>query len=266
MEIGISTATLFGREYNEDALVTLDKMGARVCEVFLETYCEYTEEYGKLLASRKGGLLVHSVHTLNTHFEPQLFAVNDRARNDALNIFRDCLKVGKLLGASYYTMHGKAHFKPDMRFDNYAEIGAYMRNCTELAKEYSMEVCLENVSWAYYAKPGFFTQVKKYCPDLRSCFDIKQARQSGFPWEAFVEETGADLKTVHLSDVDENGRTALPSEKGKFDFSLLFKKLASNGFEGNCLLEVYKDNFSSYDDLKRSLEYLRDLKDKYFRS
>ena len=45
MEIGISTASLFGRYYNEDALPILDEIDARVVEVFLETYCEYEESF-----------------------------------------------------------------------------------------------------------------------------------------------------------------------------------------------------------------------------
>ena len=49
MEIGVSTATLFKRQDNEDALVTLDKLDARVCEIFLESFCEYNEEFGNLL-------------------------------------------------------------------------------------------------------------------------------------------------------------------------------------------------------------------------
>ncbi len=57
MEIGISTASLFRRQFNEDALVTLNQLDARVCEVFLGTYSEYTEEFAKLLKERKGNLV-----------------------------------------------------------------------------------------------------------------------------------------------------------------------------------------------------------------
>ena len=55
MEIGVSTASLFRRQHNEDAILTLDKLDARVCEVFLGTYSEYTEDFGKLLLSRLSG-------------------------------------------------------------------------------------------------------------------------------------------------------------------------------------------------------------------
>ena len=37
MEIGVSTASLFKRQYNEDALITLNEIDARVCEIFLKS-------------------------------------------------------------------------------------------------------------------------------------------------------------------------------------------------------------------------------------
>ena len=41
MEIGVSTASLFKRQYNEDALLTLNEIDARVVEIFLGTFSEY---------------------------------------------------------------------------------------------------------------------------------------------------------------------------------------------------------------------------------
>lgn len=265
MEIGISTASLFGRAYNEDALPILNDLDSRVCEVFLETYSEYTKNYAELLKNNLGNLKVHSIHTLNTHFEPQLFSTCDRARDDAIKIFESCLNTGKMLGASCYTLHGKARFKRSIVYDNYKEVGLYADKLTEIARNYGMNVCLENVEWAYYNKPGFFSEVKKYAPNLKCCLDIKQARESGFDYKSYLNEMGSDLLTVHLSDVDERGKIALPSEKGAFDFEDLFNRLAFIGFKGNCLIEVYKENFDSYDQLKQSLNYLRNIKEKFFK-
>lgn len=264
MEVGISTATLFGRLYNEDALPLLESLDARVCEVFLETYCEYTEEFAKLLKSRKGGLLVHSVHTLNTHFEPQLFSDCERTRKDALNIFENCLKVAKILGANNYTLHGKAKFKKGVVFDNYEQIGFYMQELTALAKIYGVNLCLENVEWAFYSAPAFYSKVKKYAPDLCATLDVKQARVSGFDYKEYIEDMGDGLKTVHLSDCDKNGKIALPKKGGAFDFEELFRILKHNGFDGNCLIEVYKENYADYGELKSSLAYLRDIKEKIY--
>lgn len=258
MEIGISTASFFRKQYNEDALVTLNEMDSRVCEVFLETFCEYTPEYGELLKSRKGNLKVHSIHTLNTHFEPQLFSDNARAYDDAVKIFKDTLYVAKLLGAHNYTMHGRARFKQNMKFDNYIDIGKRFAELTEITGEYGVNLCIENVAWAFYNQVGFFGKIKDYAPNLKACLDIKQAFDSGYTWQEYFAETGDRLKTVHLSDRDENGRLCLPG-KGIFDFETLFKTLKNNGFDGNMLIEVYDENFKTVDELKRSLDYLRDI-------
>lgn len=265
MQIGISTASLFGRCYNEDALPLLDLLDSRVCEIFLESFCEYTKEYGELLKTRLGSLKVHSIHTLNTHFEPQLFSVNPRALADAFKIFEDCLAVGKMLGASYYTLHGKARLKKGSTFTNYEELGLGFKSACEIAKKYGMQVALENVEWGCYGIPGFFSEVKKYAPDLKGCLDVKQARISGFDYKQYIEDMGSDIKTVHLSDVSEKGGITIPSEKGKFDFDELFKILAYNGFNGNCLIEIYNENYKEVGELKKSLDYLRNIKQKYFK-
>ena len=54
MYSGVSTASLFLREMNEDALSVLDGLGVRSTEVFLTTLSEYTEEFAHLLNERKG--------------------------------------------------------------------------------------------------------------------------------------------------------------------------------------------------------------------
>ena len=95
MQAGVSTASLFLRETNEDALVVLDKIDAKVVEIFLESFCEYTDDFARLLKSRLGNLRVHSVHTLNTHFEPELFSLNDRAYSDAHSVYQRVLSVAK---------------------------------------------------------------------------------------------------------------------------------------------------------------------------
>ena len=41
MQAGISTATLFLRRNNEDALALFSEWGVPVCEVFLTSFCEY---------------------------------------------------------------------------------------------------------------------------------------------------------------------------------------------------------------------------------
>ena len=142
MKAGVSTATLYERATNEDALVLLDGIDARIVEIFLESFCEYTLDYANLLKSRLGRLEVHSVHTLNTHFEPQLFSPNERAYNDAYGIYHNVLKCAEILNAKNYTMHGRIRMKRGAKFNNYAQTGDYFKKLTALAKEYGVRVLI----------------------------------------------------------------------------------------------------------------------------
>ncbi|MBO4323344.1 MAG: sugar phosphate isomerase/epimerase, partial [Clostridia bacterium] len=103
MEIGISTASLFMRENTEDAILTIERLGSKITEVFFETFPEYTKEFAELLKGRMKNLKVHSVHVYNMHYEPELFSDNKRSFDVAMGTFKSVLKNAKLLGARNYT-------------------------------------------------------------------------------------------------------------------------------------------------------------------
>lgn len=263
MDIGISTASLFMREYNEDALVTLDNLDARVVEVFLQSFSEYKPEYGKLLKSRQGNLRVHSIHVHTLTFETELFTANERAWHDVYPIFTDVLHIANMLGATCYTLHGRARIKHNGTYDDFIKIGKILDKLCDITDDYGVDMCLENVPWALYNRPGYFSGVKEYAPRLKGTLDIKQARLSGYDYADYIADMGANIKTVHLSDIDENGKICLPG-RGIFDFSRLFERLKDAGVNADMLIEVYKDDYSQVEELKDSLDYLRELQYKIF--
>ena len=57
MTTGVSTASLFLREMNEDALTVFKDLGVKCTEIFLTTFAEYAEEYARLLKSAPRGFL-----------------------------------------------------------------------------------------------------------------------------------------------------------------------------------------------------------------
>ncbi len=263
MEIGVSTASLFLREHNEDALVTLDEIDARVVEIFLQSFSEYKSEYGELLKERLGNLRVHSVHVNTLTFETELFTVNDRAWTDVYPIFTDVLHTAQLLGANCYTMHGRARIKQNGTYDDFVKVGKNLDKLCDITDDYGVDICLENVPWALYNRPGYYQAVKRYAPRLKGTLDIKQAHLSGFDYADYIADMGSDIKTVHLSDIDADGKIRLPGQ-GSFDFETLFLRLKDAGVNADMLIEVYKDDYSQYEDIKRSLEYLRELQYKIF--
>lgn len=241
MQVGISTASLFMRYYNEDALPLLNELGVPCAEVFLTSFSEYGKEFGELLASRKGNLFINSVHDLNTEFEPQLFNAHPRVKADAYAWLDKVLDSANALGAPYYTFHGTSRMKRHTRSGKHDDFPSMIRGFSELVshcKQRGVTLCLENVEWSTYNRVGVFSKIAAEVPELKGVLDIKQARISEYPYEAYLEEMGQRLAYAHISDIDEQGKICLPSEKGKFDFELFLKRLKDVGFEGSLLIEV----------------------------
>ena len=157
MRTGISTASLFMRQYNEDAVQTINRLGVKTCEIFLETFSEYTRAYGELLNERKGDLSVNSVHLFTTNLEPQLFSENERTRKDAFNFLGEAMNAANAFGAKYYTFHGTARYKKNSRSglnDNFPKIGAALEGTRRLCEKYGVALSLETVEWSTYNRPG----------------------------------------------------------------------------------------------------------------
>lgn len=263
MQTGISTASLFGRFNTEDALSFLSKKNVQAAEVFLESFCEYNKEFGEFLATRKGGLNIHSIHTLTTQFESTLYSLNERAAKDSFILLDKTMQAARAIGAKYYTFHGLARVKRTPYVIDFERTGAITQRIIDVCEKYGVTLAYENVHWAYYNYIGFFSEVKKRTSGLKGTFDIKQARQSGVDFREFIEEMGSDIVTAHLSDIDENGKMCLPG-RGVTDFKEVFSRLRDKGFDGALLLEVYKNDFKDFDELFDSLDYIGELAKKIF--
>lgn len=263
MKIGVSTSSLFVRKKTEQALEFLRDEKVQVAEVFLESFCEYNKEFGKLLAEKKGDLSIHSVHTLTTQFEPQLYSINERAMEDSFKLLESTMDCAKEIGAKYYTFHGGARFKKTPFKIDFDRVGALTNRIIEVCKKRGVTLSYENVHWCYYNYPSFFKELKKRCPALKGVLDIKQARQSGFNYSEYIEDMAGDIVTVHLSDVDESGKLCLPL-CGTTDFDDLFMRLKAVGFDGALIIESYPDDYKNPTELKTCADKLKELASKYF--
>ena len=257
MKVGISTASLFLRKNNEEALPLFDRWGVPCAEVFLTSFCEYAPAFARTLAAAKGGVEIHSVHVLNTQYEPQLYAEHPRVLEDANGWLREVLASANILGAHNYTFHGIARLKRTFR-ENWQRFSAITAQIYETCRAAGVRLCYENVEWALYNRPGLFALLKKDCPDLGGVLDIKQARITGYDWREYLADMGESLATVHVSDVTAEGKMCLPGQ-GVFEFAELFARLRGIGFDGAVLIENYARDYGEPDELRRSFEYLADL-------
>lgn len=260
MQAGVSTASLFLRQNNEEALPYLDHLGVKTVEVFLTSFSEYGYPFAETLKNCKGTLFINSVHSLNTHYEPQLFNAHPRVKGDAYAWLEKVLDSANALGAPYYTFHGTARIKRAARregADNFPKMVEDFAELLEFCQRHGTRLCLENVEWATYNRPGVFHELAKELPTLSGVLDIKQARISEYPYERYLEEMGERLAYVHISDCDERGKMCLPGQ-GAFDFDTLVKRLQDVGFDGAILIEVYNRDYQELSELKRSYDFVRE--------
>ncbi len=263
MQIGMSTASLFGRYDVEDALLRMEVFGVRLCEVFLNTYLEYEEEFVSLLKQRieTARLQIYSVHPMGTQFEPQLFSLHARQRADAWKIFESVLCAAKSLGARYYVMHGPASMGGMVKNMEFSRIGPITQELCAMAAQYGVTIAWENVSWGLYNTPGFGPELMRATrgDDLRFTLDIKQAARSGYSPFDFLNAMEGALVNVHVCDYTQGVdrvRPALPC-KGECDWARLRKELEAIGYSGPVMYEVYSDLYKTENEMLQSLNEVR---------
>lgn len=262
IEVGISTASLFPRYATEDALKKIIELGAGCAEVFFSTFYEYRPEFSKSFTDKIGNFPVNSVHVNSVNFEGNFFNPTRRVRGDGMYWLDQLCRSAQLLGCKNYTFHG-FHRMTEGGGENFDELSSRLGEAVYFARSYGVNLCLENVFWSLYNRPGVFRELKNRIPDLSGVFDIKQARRSHYPYQAYIQDMSGAIAYAHLSDVDQNGNICLPGE-GVYNFEEVLRTLKGEGFGGNILVEVYDGNFKEEEQLTRSVEYLKELVYKIF--
>lgn len=263
MKIGISTASFFSKLYTEQAVEYVKAFNAETSEIFFGCTGEYYGKYSQAIIDTvaRVGLDVHSVHGLTNQYEPELFGLNSRAVEDAEVIFRGLLGTANKLGAHNYTLHGPAKLKNKPYIHDYDRLGRVADRLCVIGEEYGVSINYENVHWAFFSVPEYFTELKRRCPKLGATLDIKQAVQSGYSYIDYLAVVSDRLKTVHVCDVDSDRRMLLPG-RGNMDYADMFKRLADVGFDGAVIMEVYPESYDDFGEVKSAYEFLLESADK----
>ena len=262
MYTGISTACFYNKMLNEDALLQIAAMGVNKTEIFFSTMMEYKNDYVlKLKGILDGeGLEMVSVHALPTQFEPQLFSSHPRQVEEATRLFREVLTAAYTLGAKIYVFHGPYHFQVacGLNLDMEA-IGEVVTRLAGIAGEYGVTLSYENVHWCWYMKPSFASELLAHTDsdNLQFTLDVKQAAQSGCCASEYIDAARGRLNHVHVCDyrVDEQ-KHIMPSLpfSGEADWETLRTKLNAAGYDGCIMMEVYADNYRSFEQLKENYD------------
>ncbi|MEG0357102.1 MAG: sugar phosphate isomerase/epimerase [Christensenellaceae bacterium] len=255
MKTGISTACFFCREYNENAVKEIAKLGICDIEIFFSAQMEYqrsfTDELKRICSGE--GIRVCAVHAMCTQFEPQLFSAHKRQADEALVVFDKVCDAAANLGAGIYVFHGPMNIKRARTLHiNYQYAGEKTAFLAERCKKSSVKLAYENVHWCWYHKPGFAQKLLKNADtdNLYFTLDIKQAAQSGYEIADYIDDMGKKLAHIHVCDYTKDANNKINpclAFDGEMDWQGLKKKLSD--FEGLMMLEVYPKDYQTYHEL-----------------
>jgi len=252
MEVGISTASYFNKLQIDDAVLDIGAHHVPQCEVFLNTFSEYEPAFVDMLAGRMRsvGLKAFSIHPMSMQYEPQLFSVHTRQRDDAWKLFERVLGDGKTLGATHYVMHGPARLFGGVKNIGLSRIAPILVELADMARGYGIQLTLENVSWCIFNRPDFGARLLDEIgtEPLRFTLDVKQAVRSGYDPVDYVKTVGDYIVNVHLCDA-----TRLPNVTtrydmpgfGEYNFHKMFASLAEHNYRGPAFIEVYSDMYDA---------------------
>jgi sugar phosphate isomerase/epimerase len=259
MDIGISTACFYPEVSTGDTIKIIADMGFKTIEVFLETASEYREDYCKRLReeTEKYNLKVYSVHSFAVQHEPFLFDKYRPRRDDAWDVFLKVLKGARILGAKHMTFHGPSRKWFDNEAQELMKIAAEMDSLAESAASHGVSLAWENVYWCLSHDPSLMQEVMENItsPNINFTLDLKQANRSRVPVERYLGIMGKKLVNVHVNDFSPGNMCLLPG-RGQVDYPQLYETLGKKGYQGPLIIEVYRNNFSDYNDLAWAREFL----------
>ena len=255
MDRGISTSCFYPEQLRS-AVCRLAERPPEVVEVFLNTYRETTPDFAHWVRDTldAAGIRAVSVHPFTCPVETMLFFSEYEGRlEDALERYRELyFDFMHIVGAKILVLHGcmnHARVEEECYFERYARM-------REFARQEGIVLAQENVAPFKSHSVDFIRNMKRYLGnEVEFVLDIKQAVRAGEDVWAMLDAMGSRIVHTHVSDHRE-GFDCLPVGDGVFDFALYFRRLRSYGFSGSAVIELYRQNYRTAEDLFQAYDKL----------
>ncbi len=258
MNLGISTACLYPK-LTEDSLKTLINCGYKNFELFINAHSEIKIDFLRELKSiaDSSGVKFTSLHPFECLLEAMMFFSDyDRRFIESCEKYKKYFEACAYLGAKIFVFHGEKHGKYGGFYgENLRYFERYLK-LYEIAREFGVYACQENVQFYRSEKTDFIKDMKKNLKDdCRFVFDLKQARHAKQDCFNMLDAMGENLMHIHMSDCTADELCILPGE-GDFDFLKFFSRLKNQGYDKTICTEVYSSSIKSSENLTKSRVFL----------
>ena len=254
LNIGVSTACMYPRLL-EEVIEEYGKSGIRVIELFINSYSEMSPNYNNELKKRMDyyGIKVCSVHPFTSGLEPLMFfSEYPRRVSDMLDVYKRFFEICQQLSADVFVLHGDrkdSKTLPEFYAEQYNKLAL-------TAEPFHVTVAQENIC---RCKSGDLNYLKRLIElldgKIKFVFDIKQAVRSGLNPLEVLNIMGDRVVHLHLNDHLPQKDCLLPGNGG-FDFQHLAQLVKKFPASPSMVIEVYRHDFQTIDDLLNSLNFL----------
>ena len=89
------------------------------------------------------------------------------------------------------------------------------------------------------------------------------SRRCGLSAFEVISAMAGGIRHVHISDSNKSSDCIVPG-RGELDYKLIFNKLMETGFDGDVIIELYRNNYNDISDLVKGCIFLQNLDYKKF--
>ena len=254
MAIGVSSSCLYPLSPCE-SLETLGKLGITTSEVFINSPSEMTIGYAKKLNTIRDeyGIDILALHPFTSFAETvMLFSEYKQRFTDTLEYYKTIFETTAGIGAKITVIHG-SRLPGKISEEEYFERFSMLVN---EGKRFGITVAQENVHNHLSQNPEFMKRMRNQLgSDFSMVMDIKQSRRAGYNPLDFASEFAKEIVHVHLSDHDAE-HDCMPPITGEFDFKKLFSIMKNASYKGGYVIELYRHNFNSPEELSDAKTHL----------
>lgn len=247
MSIGISTASFYPLE-TEEAISLISQNNVACTEIFFNSSRELKNSFADYILDIIGdtGLKITALHPMLSFAEPyMIFSEYMRRFEESEENFKHYFELAAKFGAKIVNLHGD---RPTGKLpvEEYCE---RFKILADIGKEFGVTLCQENVNGYRSADPEFLSDMVKLLGDYANfTLDVKQCVRAGYTVPEIIEAMDYKIRHVHISDHSPAGDCLLPT-RGNFDFSALITDLKNHGYNGDYVVEVYRNAYKDKNEI-----------------